>query len=109
MSHLSSKFSLPCNNASHTVCHACQLGKHVRLPFSRSKTFSVVPFQLIHCDLWTSPILSIFGFKYYLVVVDDYSHFIWTFPLRRKSDATDTLINFVAFARTQFNLPLVAM
>jgi hypothetical protein len=50
ISHLSSKISGSCNNASATLCHACQLGKHVRLPFSRSKTLCVVPFQLIHCD-----------------------------------------------------------
>jgi hypothetical protein len=47
MSHLSSKILISCNNASATLCHACQLGKHVRLPFSRSKTSCVMPFQLI--------------------------------------------------------------
>ncbi|KAL8138282.1 hypothetical protein V2J09_004283, partial [Rumex salicifolius] len=33
------------------------------------------PFELIHCDLWTSPVLSISGFKYYLVIIDDFSHY----------------------------------
>jgi histone deacetylase 1/2 len=108
LSHLSKHFSIPCNNAT-TVCHACQLGKHVRLPFGRSQTISSVPFQLIHCDLWTSPVASNSGFKYYLVIVDDFSHFMWTYPLRRKSDTTDILINFAAYARTQFNLPIVAV
>jgi hypothetical protein len=41
-------------------------------------------FDLIR-DLWTSPVLSISGFKYYLVVVDDFSHYSWTFSLRAKS------------------------
>ena len=109
MSHLSKQFAIPCNNAAVSVCHACQLGKHVRLPFSRSKTFNVVPFQLIHCDLWTSPIPSNSGLKYYLVIIDDYSHYMWTFPLRHKSDATTVITNFVAFARTQFDIPVVAM
>jgi hypothetical protein len=27
------------------------------------------------------------GYKYYLVVVDDFSHYSWTFPLRAKSEA----------------------
>jgi hypothetical protein len=79
MSHLSCKILVSCNNASTPLCHACQLGKHVRLPFSRSKTLCVIPFKLIHCYLWTSPVLSNTGFKYYLVVVDDYSHYMWTF------------------------------
>jgi hypothetical protein len=108
MSHLSRQFAIPCNNAS-TVCHACQLGKHVRLPFSRSQTICATPFELIHCDLWTSPVTSNSGFKYYLVIIDDFSHFMWTFPLRRKSETADILINFVAYIRTQFNLPLVSL
>jgi hypothetical protein len=40
----------------------------------------VQAFDLVHCDLWTSPILSLSGYKYYLVILDDYSHFPWTFP-----------------------------
>jgi hypothetical protein len=77
------KFSLiKCNKARRlSVCHACQLGKHVHLPFSSSTSVSRDKFELIHCDLWTSPIISNFGFRYYLVIVDDYSHFYWSFPL----------------------------
>lgn len=30
-------------------------------------------FQLIHCDLWTSPITSVSCHKYYLVILDDCS------------------------------------
>jgi hypothetical protein len=107
MSHLYKKSFIPCNNAATRVCHACQLGKHVRLPFTRSISKSVVSFELIHCDLWTSPVLSNSGFKYYLVIVDDFSHFMWTFPLRAKSDTTDTLLAFVAYARTQFSRPVM--
>jgi hypothetical protein len=51
-------------------------------------------FQLLHCDLWTSPITSVSGHKYYLVILDDYSHYLWTFPLRLKSDTFSTLSNF---------------
>jgi hypothetical protein len=65
---------------SEHLCHACQLGRHSGLPFSTS-TFRVVQaFDLVHCDLWTSPVLSLSGYKYYLVILDDYSHFLWTSP-----------------------------
>ncbi|GJR19803.1 hypothetical protein Tco_0968330 [Tanacetum coccineum] len=37
------------------------LGKHVRLPFSLSETIVKAPFNIIHSDLWTSPILL--GFR----------------------------------------------
>ncbi|KAL8128956.1 hypothetical protein V2J09_018111 [Rumex salicifolius] len=26
--------------------------------------------------------LSVSGFKYYLVIIDDFSHYLWTFPLK---------------------------
>uniref|UniRef100_A0A8R7TR30 Integrase catalytic domain-containing protein n=1 Tax=Triticum urartu TaxID=4572 RepID=A0A8R7TR30_TRIUA len=109
MSQLHKNSFISCNKAASHVCHACQLGKHVRLPFARSTSISVEPFQLIHCDLWTSSILSNSSFQYYLVIVDDYSHFMWTFPLRKKSDTAGILLNFVAYIRTQFSRTLVAM
>jgi hypothetical protein len=64
-----------------TPCHACQIGKQSRLPFLDSSHVSYFPFQLVHCDLWTSPVSSLSGCKYYLLLLDDYSHFVWTFPL----------------------------
>jgi transposase InsO family protein len=42
------------------------------------------------------------GHKYYLVILDDCSHYIWTFPLRLKSDTFATLSHFFAYVRTQF-------
>ncbi|GJR66292.1 ribonuclease H-like domain-containing protein [Tanacetum coccineum] len=51
---------ISCNKTkSPVLCHACQLGKHVRLPFSLSKTIVKSPFDIIHSDLWTSPITSV--------------------------------------------------
>ncbi|GJV32043.1 ribonuclease H-like domain-containing protein [Tanacetum coccineum] len=75
---VSSNFIL-CNKEKPPVlCHACQLGKHVRLPFVSSSTVISSCFDIIHSDVWTSPILSLSGFKYYgidtaylLLYVDD--------------------------------------
>jgi histone deacetylase 1/2 len=78
------------------------LGKHKRLSFTLSSSHTVAPFELLHYDVWTSPVTSISGFSYYLVILDDYTHFCWTFPLRRKSDAHQHLVNFVSYASTQF-------
>ncbi|GKA09612.1 ribonuclease H-like domain-containing protein [Tanacetum coccineum] len=38
------------------LCHACQLGKHVRLPFVSSDTVVTSCFDRIHSDVGTSPI-----------------------------------------------------
>nr|GEW70358.1 ribonuclease H-like domain-containing protein [Tanacetum cinerariifolium] len=41
-----------------TVCHACQLGKHAKLPFYTSESSVDSVFEIIHSDIWTSPIPS---------------------------------------------------
>ncbi|KAL8159107.1 LOW QUALITY PROTEIN: hypothetical protein V2J09_000644 [Rumex salicifolius] len=79
------------------------LGKQTRLPFVSSPSTTSSPFELLHCDLWTSPIESISGLKYFLVIIDDFSHYIWTFPLRFKSDTTSTIQNFFLLVQTQFS------
>ncbi|GKA00213.1 ribonuclease H-like domain-containing protein [Tanacetum coccineum] len=41
------------------LCHACQLGKHVNLPFVSSSTVISSCFDIINSDVWTSPIPSL--------------------------------------------------
>jgi hypothetical protein len=80
LSKLSSDSSIVCSRCTHDFCHACQLGRHTRMPLASSMSHTDNIFDLIHCDMWTSPVASVFGHKYYLVIVDDRSHFVWTFP-----------------------------
>ncbi|GKE29456.1 ribonuclease H-like domain-containing protein [Tanacetum coccineum] len=40
------------------LCHACQLGKHAKLSFYNSKSSVDFVFEIIHSDIWTSPIPS---------------------------------------------------
>jgi hypothetical protein len=49
------------------------------------------------------------GYKYYLVIIDDYSHYTWTFPLCLKSDTFTTISNFFAHVRTQFGASVKAV
>ena len=108
LSSLLSEFSIPCNRNSHDplVCESCQRGKHVRLPFTSSTSRSTFHFELLHCDLWTSPHTSVSGFKYYLVILDDYTDFVWTFPLRNKSEVYTIFLNFQRYVAVHFLLPI---
>lgn len=96
--------SISCNKVARSLCHSCQLGKHTRLPFSPSSSKTVSPFEIVHYDVWTSLVTSISGYGYYLVIVDDYSHFCWTFTLKCKSDVHEHMVNYVAYTHTQFGL-----
>nr|GEZ67180.1 ribonuclease H-like domain-containing protein [Tanacetum cinerariifolium] len=72
---LVSSDSISCNKEKLPVlCHTCQLGKNVKLPFVSSSSSITLCFDIVHSDLWTSLILSLFGFQYYVLFLDHYSH-----------------------------------
>ncbi|GJZ96755.1 ribonuclease H-like domain-containing protein [Tanacetum coccineum] len=55
---LVSSHFISCNKDNYLhICYACQLGKHVKLPFHSSNSIVEHCFDIIHSDLWTSPIL----------------------------------------------------
>jgi histone deacetylase 1/2 len=93
---------ITCNKAARSLCHACQLGKHTRLPFASSVSTTSEPFALVHCDVWTSPVPSTSGYKYYLVMLDDFTHYCWSFRLHQKSEVYGHFVDFIAYVQTQF-------
>jgi hypothetical protein len=63
------------------VCSTCQAGKQIGAHHPHKNIMTTDrPLELLHMDLF-DPIayISIGESKYYLVIVDDYSHFIWMF------------------------------
>jgi hypothetical protein len=108
LSSLLQEFSIPSSSMSSgsSLCNTCQCGKHVRQPIGMSSTTSTFPFELLHCDLWTSPVPSVSGYKYYRVILDDYSHYIWTFPLHAKSNVHTIFTRFRQYVLTHFGLAI---
>ncbi|GJZ64782.1 ribonuclease H-like domain-containing protein [Tanacetum coccineum] len=84
------------------LCHACHLGKHMILPFVSSSTVSSSCFDIIHLNVWTSPIPSLSGFKYHVLFLDHYSQFVWFYPLVNKYDVMSKFLLFRNYVRTQF-------
>ena len=62
-----------------------------------------MPFEVIHSDLWTSSILSFFQHKYYVLYLDNFSNFLWTFPIPFKFHVFPTFSKFASYVNTQFN------
>lgn len=53
--------------SSSLLCVPCQLGKFVSLPFFRSNNVASNIFDIIHFDIWTSPVSSISRIRYYVI------------------------------------------
>uniref|UniRef100_A0A2N9IZW0 Integrase catalytic domain-containing protein n=1 Tax=Fagus sylvatica TaxID=28930 RepID=A0A2N9IZW0_FAGSY len=84
------------------LCHPS-----AQLSFSVSNKRVTAPFALVHSDLWgPAPVQSSTGFKYYLVLVDEFTKFTWVYLLKHKSDTLQVFTDFHAMIQTQFSLPL---
>jgi histone deacetylase 1/2 len=67
-----------------------------------SPNHSLLPFDILHSDVWTSPILSSLGHKYYVLFLDNYSNFLWTYPISHKSQVYSCFQKLRAYINTQF-------
>jgi transposase InsO family protein len=100
--------SLQCNSSLSPVhCKHFLAGKMHKLPFPISNKQSTAPFALVHADLWgLAPITSFTGFRYYLVLIDDFIKFTLTYLLKHKSDTFSIFTQFQAMVQTQFSLTI---
>ena len=67
------------------VYNACH-----KLPFSVSTLNSHKPLEIIFSNVWTSPLLSVDGFKYYVIFVDHFTKCIWFYPQKKKNQTSKT-------------------
>ena len=85
-------------------CMACQFSKQTKLPFNNSDSFSSAPFNLVHSDVWGStPFPTEGGSHYFVIFVDDYSRFTWTYMLKHCSDVVPIFQSFHKMIQTQFS------
>lgn len=63
----------------------------------------------MHSNIWTSPVPSISGIRNYVLFLDQFNHFIWVYPLRKKSDVLSKFIHFASYIKTQFNCQIKSL
>lgn len=68
---------------------------------------STSPLQIIYSDVWTSPIHFVDGYKYYVIFMDHFTHYIWLYPLKRKSDVVTIFPRFKALVENFFKKKIV--
>jgi histone deacetylase 1/2 len=58
----------------------------------------------LHPDVWGPASVSSFdGFLFYLIIVDEYSRYIWLFPMARKFDVAVIFPIFITQMANQFS------
>lgn len=67
------------------------------------------PLQIIFSDVWTSPIVSHDGYKYYVIFVDHFTKHIWFYPLKRKSDVQIVFKRYKAIVEKYFQQNIVSL
>ena len=82
------------------ICEGCAVGKATRYSFPKvgSKKSAEI-LQLVHSDVCGPlSVPSVGGSIYFVTFIDDYSNYVWVNMLKKKSEALEKFIEFVAMA-----------
>nr|GEV51962.1 retrovirus-related Pol polyprotein from transposon TNT 1-94 [Tanacetum cinerariifolium] len=87
------------------LCSACALGKSKKSSHQpKAQDTNQEKLYLLHMDLFGSMrVESINGKQYILVIVDNYSRFIWVKFLRSKDEAPDSIIKCIKNIQVRLN------
>ncbi|GJZ04197.1 retrovirus-related pol polyprotein from transposon TNT 1-94 [Tanacetum coccineum] len=87
------------------VCSACVMGKSKKQSHKpKSEDTNQEKLYLMHMDLCgPMHVASVNGKKYILVIVDDYSRFIWVKFLASNDEASDFIIKFLKMIQVRLN------
>lgn len=90
------------------VCSACVVGKQTRKSFSpKAKYQTSHALELVHgdfCGLISLPTPA--NNRYVFALIDDYSRYMWTMLLKKKSEAFDPFKKFKEYVENQTKLKL---
>ena len=94
---------------THTLkpdCIPCVEGKHHIAPFGPAIHNPTQIGELTHVDLWGKyDTASIYGNRYFVLMVDDATRFITVRFLKRKSQAAQKVIEYMAYLRARGKSP----
>lgn len=94
---------LPHIEHADELCDACLAGKQRRLPFlEKARYRAQKPLELVHGDL-CGPITPATpgGRRYILLLVNDYSRFMWVLLLASKDEAEQAIVKQQAAAEVE--------
>ncbi|KAM1788705.1 hypothetical protein ACFX11_038955 [Malus domestica] len=95
---------------NNTFCSDCAVSKSSKLPFVSGSCTTSKPLELLHMDVWgPAPISSVHGFRYYVIIVDDYTKYSWLYPLKFKSDVLSTFVHFKSLIENKLGVKVISI
>ena len=103
--HLVKNFSLPIvtkKNISQ-LCSSCSINKAHQQPFLTNSLQSHAPLELIYTDVWgPTHYKGINGSRYYLILVDHFTKYMWFYPMATKFGVFTIFPYFKKLVETHF-------
>ena len=105
VSQILRKSKVSCSTDSLSMlCSTCLEGKFTKLPFPSHASKSVLPFAVIHSDVWgPAPCMSIEGYRYYVSFIDECTRYTWIFPIINKAAVFGLFVQFHSFVLNSFD------
>ena len=75
-----------------------------KFPLKKHEIQSTSMLQIVYSDVWgPTPIFSLFGYNYYVVFIDNFTHFTWFFLLKQKSEVFTVFKHFKNLVENQYS------
>ncbi|KAE9273402.1 hypothetical protein PR003_g29919 [Phytophthora rubi] len=79
--------SFPKSQINDLFCEPCAFAKSTRLPFSKAiPKMATRPGEVFHTDIGVLPIAYFSGYRYFIVFVDEYTRYVFTFLMRKRDE-----------------------
>ncbi|KAI5344481.1 hypothetical protein L3X38_012358 [Prunus dulcis] len=90
-------------DVSSFQCDMCELAKSHRVPFPLSSNKSLVPFSLVHSDVWgPAKIVTLARARWFVTFIDDCTCMTWVSLLKPKEEVSSRFQQFYQMVKTQF-------
>ena len=90
------------NFSDFSICEHCLYGKQTANSHSVVSQKRCEPLELVHSDVCgPMPTVSLRGAHYFVTFIDDFSHKVWAYPLKRKDEVLSVFKKFVTLVETE--------
>ena len=89
------------------TCNATKMKADKHPPITNITTSK--PLELVHTDLCGKLNPSFGGFEYFMTIVDDYTRFLFTIPLKRKADTFKAFKDWITYVENHTNEKVLAV